>query len=150
MEMARSKRRRMVLFNYLCLIVLNVAFYFVFRNSGASHIVDALGIIALILVGVTFIGLHMKSGLWTLTHTKSDRLDERELQITHKALCKSYSWFSVICLVILLANAVLYRFIHGLEFIITVPLVVSLIYLAHTLPGSILAWTETEVPGNAS
>ncbi len=28
-------------------------------------------------------------------------------------------------------------------------LVASLIYFAHTLPGSVLAWTEMEVPGEA-
>ena len=128
---------------------MNVCFYLVSENVDASHLVDAVGIGALVLVGITFRRVHKKTGLWKLTHTKTDSLDERQLQITHNALSQSYSWFTVICLVIMLVHAVFYRLVPGLNLVITVPLVGSLIYLAHTLPGSILAWTETEVPGEA-
>lgn len=147
---ATPKRRSLVTANYLCLIIMNVCFYFVYQHKDASHLVDAAGILALILVVATFIPLHMKSGLWKLTHAGADMLDERELQVTHDALSRAYGWFTVICLAIMMAHAVLFSLVPALDFVITMPLVASLIYFAHTLPGSILAWTERGVPGDQS
>ncbi len=147
---SRSKRRSIILVNYISLLIVNVAFYFVYQYRDMSHIMDAAGLLALLIVAVTFVRGHVKSGLWKLTHARAGKLDERELQLTHHALGQAYGWFSVICLSIMLAHAVVYRLVPGIEFVITVPLVGSLIYLAHTLPGSILAWTEKEVPGDAS
>ena len=135
--------------NYLCLLIMNMCFYWVVEQSDASHVVDAVGLAALGVVVVTFIRVHARTGLWKLTHAKAETLDERQLQMTHQALGRSYAWFTVICLVIMLTHAAVYRLVPGLNFIITMPLVGSLIYLAHTLPGAILAWTETEVPGEA-
>ncbi|MHC4814635.1 MAG: hypothetical protein ACYTKC_01880 [Planctomycetota bacterium] len=146
-ENARAKRRGTVVINYLCLVMMNVCYYFVWAYKDMTHVVDVVGIGALVVVGITFIRAHWKTGLWRLTHAKADALDERQLQITHTALSRSYAWFAVICLVIMLTHAVVYRLVPGLDFALSVPLVVSLIYLAHTLPGSVLAWTETEVPG---
>jgi peptidoglycan/LPS O-acetylase OafA/YrhL len=149
MEREKTRRRIRVVLNYLFLLIMNVCFYLVSEKVDMTHMVDAVGIGALVLVAITFRRLHKKTGLWKLTHAKTDQLDERQVQITHRALSQSYGWFTVICLVIMLVHAVLYRLVPGLNFVITVPLVGSLIYLAHTLPGSILAWTETEVPGEA-
>lgn len=146
-EASRVRRRIRVVLNYLFLLIMNVCFYLVTEKVDAIHLVDAVGIGALVLVAITFRRVHKKTGLWKLTHTKAANLDERQLQITHNALSQSYSWFTVICLLIMMVHAVLYRLIPGLNLVITVPLVGSLIYLAHTLPGSILAWTEIEVPG---
>ena len=147
-EIARKKRRIFVLINYFFLLVMNVSFYFVYDNRDVSHLIDASGIGALIIVVFTFINVHKKSGLWKLTHTKTDFLDERQMQVTHNALSRSYSIFTVTCLAIMLVNGVLYRLVPGLDPVITLPLVASLIFLAHTLPASILAWTEIEVPGD--
>ena len=145
----KTGRQGMVVVNYLFLIVMNVCFYFVYHYRGMTHLVDILGLLSLALVGVTFYRAHVKTGLWKLTHTNTDKLDERELQITYHALRYAYAWFTIICLVLLMAHAVFYRLIPGISFVITVPLAGSLIYLAHTLPASILAWQETEVPGEA-
>jgi len=142
-----SGRRGIVIFNYTCLIIMNLCFYLVYSYEDMTHFVDAIGIFTFISVVFTFIRLHMKSGLWKLTHTKAEMLDERELHVTHSAISHAYSAFTVICLTIMLVHAVLFRCIAGMDLVITVPLVVSLIYFAHTLPGSILAWTETHVPG---
>ena len=133
--------------NYLSLLVMNLSFYMAVEQRDASHWAGVTGIACLLTVGATFIRVHGKSGLWALTHSKTDTLDERQVQITHKALRRSYAWFSATCLVIMLVHAVLYRLVPGLDLIITMPLVASLIYLAHTLPGSVLAWVEREVPG---
>jgi hypothetical protein len=126
---------------------MNLCFYIVFHKRDITHAVDVIGLGSLFIVVVSFYQVHRRTGLWQLTHSRTDLLDERQVQITHTALSQSYAWFTVICLVIMLVHAVLYRLVPGINFVITVPLVGSLIYLAHTLPGSILAWTENEVPG---
>lgn len=148
-KVARGSRRAWMLVNYLCLLIMNVCFYFVTQNKDMTYAVDAVGLFALAIVVFTFRKVHWKTGLWKLTHAKTDTLDERQVQLTHVALGRSYAWFSVICLAIMLFHAVVYRLVPGLDFIITIPLAGSLIYLAHTLPGSVLAWTEAEVPSEA-
>ena len=134
--------------NYLSLIVMNVFFLFVHRSEDASHFYDVVGLAALALAAFTFIGVHWRTGYWRLTHAKSDSLDERELFVTHIALSRSYGIFAVICLVIIFSHAVLDQFDFALNLVITIPLASSLLYLAHTLPGSILAWTEHKAPGD--
>ena len=142
-------RRGLVLVNYGCLLLMNVLFYFAWTGADRGHAVDAAGIAALLAVGASFVPLHWRTGLWRLTHAPVESLDERELAITHAALRFAYAGFTVTCLLIVLAHAVVYRLVPGLDFAISVPLAASLIYLAHTLPGSVLAWTEREVPGVA-
>ena len=146
-EQAKSRRRNFVVINTLFLIIMNICFYFVYQHKNLSHVVDVVGLMALALVAVTFVRVHVKSGLWKLTHADTGDLDERELQITHNALGRAYVWFTIICLSLMMIHAVMFRVVSGMDFVITMPLVASLIYLAHTLPGSILGWTETEVPG---
>jgi hypothetical protein len=146
---ARAKRRSGVVVNYLNLVLMNVCFHLVWVYTDMTHVVDVVGLGALAVVVITFFRVHRKTGLWQLTHARADTLDERQLQITHNALSLSYGWFAVICLAIMMTHPVVYRLVPGLNFALSMPLVVSLLYLAHTLPGSVLAWTETEVPGGA-
>lgn len=142
------RRRALVVANYLCLALMNALFYVAWTRADAGHGVDAAGLAALLVVAATFVPLHWRSGLWRLTHAAGEALDERQLEITHAALRVAYAWFTVVCLLIVLAHAVVYRLAPGLDFAISVPLAVSLIYLAHTLPGAVLAWTEREMPGD--
>jgi hypothetical protein len=145
----RNRRRGLIFLNLLFLLLMNVCFHLVHARFELTRMVDALGLLCLLFVVLTFFPLHMRTGLWKLTHTGSDALDERQIQITHNALRLAYGWFTVIVLLILLVHAV-YREVFALSFLITVPMVSSLIYLAHILPGTILAWTELEVPGESS
>ncbi len=144
--LSKTTRKTLVIVNYVFLVIMNGCFYLVSGNSDMTHLVDAVGLTALILVLVTFLPLHWKTGFWKLTHARTAALDERELQLTHTALRHAYAWFTVTCLVIVLAHAVLFRLVGDTSFVITVPLAGSLIYLAHTLPGSVLAWTEPMTP----
>ena len=141
-----KRKRTLLSVNYAALLLMNIAFYLVSANKNASHLIDAVGIACLVVVAFTFRTVHWKTGIWKLTHSKSSALDERELSLTHRALSDSYGWFTVICLVIMLAQSVISRLNVCISFTITVPLVVSLIYLAHTLPGSIISWTEADAP----
>ncbi len=129
--------------NYLTLILMNVMFYFVYRGSRVSHIYDIIGISSFLIVILTFIPLHWKSGIWKLTHKKSEDLDEKELTLTHWALSESYGWFAVICLLILLALSLISKMNICPQYTISMPLVASMIYLSHTLPGTLIAWKRT-------
>ena len=135
-----TSRRIQVTVNYAALLLMNIAFYFVYRGRNASHIYDAIGLISIVIVGITFRSAHWKTGIWKLTHSKSKDLDERELSLTHWALSKSYGWFAVICLVIMFAMSLIGRMNICPQYTVSLPLVGSLIYLAHTLPGSMIAW----------
>lgn len=128
--------------NYAALIIMNVTFYFIYRGRAASNIYDVIGITSLVVVAITFIPLHKKSGIWKLTHTKSKDLDERELALTHWALSESYGWFAVICLLIMLALSLISRMNICPQYTISMPLVASMIYLSHTLPGTMIAWKK--------
>lgn len=134
--------KTLVVLNYAALLIMNVTFYFVYKGRDASHIFDAVGISCFVIVILTFIPLHKKSGIWKLTHTKSKDLDERELTLTHWALSESYGWFAVICLLILFALSLISRMNICPKYSISIPLVASLIYLSHTLPGSMIAWKK--------
>jgi len=139
-------RRVQVTVNYAALLLMNIAFYFVYKGRNASHIYDVIGLISIVVVGVTFRSVHWKTGIWKLTHARSKELDERELSLTHWALSQSYAWFTVICLVIMLAFALSSRMNICPQYTISIPLVGSLIYLAHTLPGSMIAWKGEMLP----
>ncbi|MCK5785300.1 MAG: hypothetical protein KAH54_01935 [Candidatus Sabulitectum sp.] len=134
--------KTLAVLNYGALLVLNIAFYFVYKGRAASHIYDAIGIASLIIVALTFVPLHKRSGIWKLTHSKSKDLDERELSLTHWALSESYGWFAVICLVIMFALSLIGRMNICPQYTISMPLVASLIYFSHTLPGTLIAWKK--------
>jgi len=121
---------------------MEILFYFVLFNDDLPFIVDFIGIFMLIITCLTFIFVYIKTGIWTLTHSKTEKLDERQIELTHKALTKSYALFAVLCLSIMLIHATLYRLLPENVFIITVPLVVGLIYFSHILPASIIAWGD--------
>ena len=135
------KKRTLVLVNYTSLLLMNLVFCYAYITD-PPHLVDALGILFLVVTAVTFIPLHRRSGIWKLTHAKQEELDEREIKRTHHALSESYSWFTVICLLIILAQSFVSRMNICPKYSITVPLAVSLIYFVQTLPGSVIAWQD--------
>ena len=138
--MSLANRRIWVLINHLCLALLLISFYFG-KETGMTAV--AIGGLALaVIVGIiSFILVHISSGLWKLTHSKTDKLDERQILITHEALRLSYGIFAITSLVVLLALALL----EGKYNITLIVIFAALLYLAHTLPSSILAWAEKEV-----
>ncbi len=137
-KLSRSGRRIGVILNYLCLILL-VVFYYTGKGIGWSNLILAGIGSALIMVVLSFIKVHVVTDLWKLVHAKIERLDERQIQVTHKSLRISYSIFSVICLVVLFYASMTGG--GGIDIVA----VASLIYFAHTLPSSVIAWTEKEV-----
>ncbi|MEE8405004.1 MAG: hypothetical protein V3S17_06405, partial [candidate division Zixibacteria bacterium] len=60
---------------------------------------------------------------------------------TLESIKLSYTVFAIVCLVIIMSISLIAGKHDSMIMLITV----SLIYLAHTLPSSILAWTEKEI-----
>jgi hypothetical protein len=97
-----------------------------------------VGLFLLILI-LSFIHVYVKSGLWGLTHKKTEKLDEREIQVVTHAIRISYSIFVIIVILLVYLFAIL-----GMG-TIDVVIAAALLYLAHIIPTSILAWNEKEV-----
>ena len=138
-EMSKSDRRTSVILNYLSAVV--IAAVVDMRGTlgwGALPVIlAACGALALGLA--TFIRVFWRTRLWKITHAGFRGLDERQVQVVYGALRNSYSIFAIVCLVILYVNSVLETG-H-------IPILVAalVLYLAHTLPAAVLAWTEREI-----
>lgn len=150
---SRAGRRIGVILNYLSLIMLMVCFYLVnsyrpfsSQSTGISiGLLIAVGLAFFIIIIVSFIYVYMKTGLWRRTHTGYGNLDERQVQVNHEALRYAYGLFTILILLFLLVTE-LYRDYSPESYRMPLfPMIAAFLYLAHVLPGSILAWTEKEV-----
>lgn len=138
-EISRTQRRLLVAVNYLSLVAL-VFMVHVGRARGWSASIIVAGVLptAGVLIA-TFVGVFWRTGLWHLSHAPFEKIDEREAQVMYEALRRSYAVFAVVCVIVLLVNAVA-EMGH-------VPILVAagLLYLAHTLPAAATAWSEKQV-----
>ena len=137
--LSKTARKIHIVVNYASLVLLLILFYLIKHHPGWSVVLISALAAACVLTLVTFISVHVRTGLWKLVHTKVEKLDEREIQITHESLRHSYSILSIILLIIIFTMALIGKDYYS-------PLLpASLIYLAHTLPSSVIAWTEKAV-----
>lgn len=139
-EVSRSMRRLTVIINYLSIALLLVMIYLGRSNDWSTAVIVSAAALALVMVA-TFIVLQVRTRLWKLVHTKVDNLDERQVLVTHESLRHSYGIFTVVSLLVLLCIAL----VGGKHDSMLMLIFASLLYLAHTLPASIIAWTEKEV-----
>jgi uncharacterized Tic20 family protein len=95
--------------------------------------------LSLVTVILSFIIVFGSTGIWKMSHQRMKALDERQIQVILNATRISYSVFVIVALIL----------IYGFALIekgpIDVVIAASLLYLAHLLPASILAWTEKEI-----
>ena len=134
----KKKNITAVAINYVSLILMLVVFYAV-QILGLNKLFILVEIMLLIVLITSFNSAFKKTGLWNLVHRSQKHLDERELQIIHKAIRLSYSIFVILCLVLIMLFAVA----EGRP--IDMLLASSLIYLAHTLPAAVIAFSEEEI-----
>jgi hypothetical protein len=136
-----SIRRIAVVINY-SLLLLSLFFSMIGHSFEWPIAIKVAFWFSAIFVLVTFFPIHIQTGLWRLAHAKIGALDEREVQHTLETLRLAYIIFSIVSLLIIITSVV---FSLGSQ---TQQLVIFwvLLYLAHTLPSSILAWTVTHVP----
>jgi len=137
---SKAKRRALVIVNYFTLFALIGTIYAAEMYGGSNAM--AISIWALVIVAIlTFVLLHARTRLWWMTHTKIENLDERQKEVTHESLRYSYGIYTVLSLVLLFVIA-LAAGDYDPNLIVAFA---ALHYLAHTLPGAILAWREREV-----
>ena len=135
MNSSITKRRGAVIINYLCLAVILIVFYYVKflaiqRIYLLSEIIPVIGLI------ISFKIAFSKSDSWKLAHKSFSMIDEKEMQIVYKAITYSYSIFSILCIALIYIHN-LFRFE-----LVDVTLATCLLYFAHMLPASIIAWNE--------
>jgi len=139
-EISKKNRRIVVIINYLSIFFILVFFY-AGINIGWNVLIIAGEIIVIITAVMSFIYLHIRTHLWKLVHTSIEELDERQIQVRYESLRYSYSIFSIISLLVIFYHSLTIRGDVSFGMLI----LSSLIYLAHTLPSSIIAWTEKKI-----
>ena len=135
-----KNRRLGVMINYAALILSVFAFELIKYEKGLPNWLgfSLLGLFILI-VAISFIYVYVFTGLWNLAHRRTKTLDEREIQVVTNSVRISYSIFTIAVIVIVYLFA-----IFGMG-PFDVVIAATLLYLAHILPTSILAWTEKEI-----
>jgi len=138
-EISKTNRRLLVIVNYVSLI--SVAFLV---HAGRMYDWDTRVRLAGILAScgvllLTFTLVFWRTGLWQMAHASFEKLDERQVHVMYESLRHSYVIFTLLCVVLLYANAVAERG-H-----IPILIAAGILYLAHTLPAAAAAWNEKEV-----
>ena len=135
-----SKRRTGIAINYGFLLT-TILFALAGEAFGWTVWIKVCFWLSVIVGLATFLSVHVMTGLWRLVHTKVDTLDEREIQLTLGSLRYAYGFFSVTALLAILFMAVFGFGSQNLRLVVFW----VLLYLAHTLPSSVIAWTERRV-----
>ena len=139
---SRTRRRGYVVLNLASLIIME-GFYYGWVAGGVHNPV-AVGLIGVCMITLVLSFLHIiwRTGLWRLTHTRVENLDERQVMVTREALRYSYVIFVPCSLLVMFAAAVAAN--HDWHFFDAV-LPAGLLYFSHILPAIILAWREKVV-----
>jgi len=138
-NLSKSARRAGVVVNYLALIAIIIFFEIIRRMEIPAWITVAAIAVVVIATGVSYYIVYHRTGLWSFVHRSFDKYDEREAGIALNSLRIAYAIFTVIVLSIMLVYSVTEAPVNGV-------LVAGLIYMAHVLPASVIAWTENIIP----
>ena len=138
--LSKKKRRIGVVLNIAALFLTVFLFELVRFDMGISKIAGIVLMgLSLLTVILSFITVFGSSGIWKMSHKKMKTLDERQIQVILKATRISYSIFVIVVLILI------YGFALIAKGSIDVVIAAYLLYLAHLLPASILAWMEKEI-----
>jgi len=138
-EISKRKRKIGIIINFLSLIFIIILIQ-VGKPYGLDTTLIMIGTLGALIVGlISFISVYWKTRLWRLVHTSISELDERQIHVVYNSIRYSYGIFCILCLIIIYFNAIIEKIN------IDVLTAGSLLYLAHILPASIIAWTEKEV-----
>ena len=138
----RNQRRGFVALNLASLFLMELLYYG--WVAGGVHNPVAVGLIVacLVVLILSFVHVIWRTGLWGLTHTGVENLDERQVMVTREALRHSYGIFVPCSLLLMFAAAVAAS--YGFH-IFDAVLPAGLLYLSHILPATILAWEQKTV-----
>lgn len=137
--LSKGERRTGVLLNYLGLIG-TVGFFYAGYLTSWNGVMVALFGLSLVILLISFFRYFFFSGLWRFVHTGSGNLDERQIKVTRESLRLSYSAFTAISLIVFLWISLYHTGDTNLLVIFA-----GLLYLAHILPATIIAWKEKEI-----
>ncbi|UCD63857.1 MAG: hypothetical protein JSW34_00065 [Candidatus Zixiibacteriota bacterium] len=141
---SQSKRKMWVIVNYVSLVLL-VAMFYTADKTNLAALPAILGLVALVVFVISFITVYARTGLWKFVHTKAEKLDEREMLVTYESLRHSYAAFAIVCLLVFLISELIVQEFSGGRKLALMPVIMALVYLAHVMPASVIAWTEKEV-----
>ena len=127
--------RPSVVINFFGVLIILVLFYLVKLGVLQTYFL-ILEIIPLTLIVLSFRRAFVKTDIWKITHASSRKLDEREAQVVYRATNLSYSLFAILTLV------VIYLFILSGFGQIDAVLAICILYIAHILPASVIAWND--------
>ena len=130
------------LINLSSLIAIVLFFELVRHNNWNPQIIIYETIPLLVLL-ISYIKYFRKTGLWSFVHKSSDKLDERESRLIAGVLGTSYSIFTILILLILMAYTVF-------NLVISMVIIVAFIYFAHILPAYIISFKINNITENES
>jgi len=135
-----NRRRIGVTINIIALFLLVLVFELIKFEVGISKVlgISLIGFVLIVLIA-SFIYVFVYTGAWNMSHQKTGKLDERQIQVVLNAIRYSYSIFIIFTLIIIYGFALLEK---GP---VDVVIAAALLYMAHILPASVLAWTEKEL-----
>lgn len=141
-----------ILINYFSLILIGIISYSyngeVLWSDNSRTI---MYILFLGIYGITFYRVHLKTGLYNLTRSKVEKLDERETQLIFKAFRRSYP---ILAILFFSFGFVVYNTYYGSfnmffdfqELIVGIKTYFFVAFMfSITLPSSIIVWTKREV-----
>lgn len=138
MSISQMDRRGATFCNYLSVVIILILFYSI-KLTNLPRIYILLEIVPFSILIFTFRIAFGTSNLWKLTHTSFSKLDEREIQLIYKVTTYSYSIFTIFCIsLIYIFNLAGFGSIDALS-------AACLLYIAHILPASIIAWNEKRI-----
>ncbi|MBN2080811.1 hypothetical protein JW859_01255 [bacterium] len=127
--------RLLILVHYACVPVLMLL-------TGAGMLLGwhpvlcALIAVAAVVFLLTFFRLHIRTGYWLLAHSNGSPADETRRQRRRAAWTAGLAWFFILgALYVYFKVYITFNDLNFIDFI-------ALIYLADTLPSSVLAWDE--------
>ncbi len=132
-----SKIRLGTIINLICIVGIAT----IFEYASNTNWIIAFGIIETILSVSLIVSFYLsivKTGLWSFTHRNKSQLDERELGVTYSSLQTGYAIFSIIVLSVLVISSVF-------EYSISIVTAALLIFFAHIVPATIIAWREKSI-----
>ena len=139
---SKTKRRGHVALNLASLFFLELIYYGWVAGGVHNPVAVGLIVVCLIILVLSFLHVIWRTGLWRLTHTRVENLDERQVMVTREALLYSYGIFVPCSLLLMFAAAVAGN--HE-WYIFDAMLPAGLLYFSHILPAVILAWREKVV-----
>jgi len=129
---------------------LFIAIFLVGEYTVWNTVLVVLAVLTLLSIAISFYLTLVRTNLRRLTQANAAQLDEREIQLTHDSLRRSYAIFTGVSLAIIAFMLISVRFsfltlTHRGNYSFGLIALIGLQYLVQTLPASIIAWTEKEV-----